>query len=321
MAFQDAAVAAQGQTRTILQVLRTRRDQHGEVAIDRDRARTMETTICCVLRSKNSEFLEAQRIESMPKVGNWWLGTRRLLTSGDDPTGELSAASDQFPDEYTPTVFMTGDGHGSPPFQWLDKGVWPDFFRDLIADDKICCHVEKYSDAPTRDSVPISLRPVFDNGKVFGWEPEFYKIIQKIMELYIDTAPKAWGEIPRQDAAEFIGWVMGVPKEIRFLADIRQDVEVFAEILARETSDKNKFLPNHMGASFQGIVKKYRDTAYLLRTEIHDIVGATIQRNINKYSDHIHLITCGDAHITENPLYRYIDPPIGCFGVADASKM
>jgi hypothetical protein len=46
-------------------------------------------------------------------------------------------------------------------------------------------------------------------------------------------------------------------------------------------------------------------------------MGANIQENINKLSGDIHLITCGNVHIIDNPLYNYIEPPIGTFGVVD----
>jgi hypothetical protein len=37
------------------------------------------------------------------------------------PTKELSTAAEQFPDEFTPMVYMSGDGHRKPPFQGRRK--------------------------------------------------------------------------------------------------------------------------------------------------------------------------------------------------------
>ena len=39
------------------------------------------------------------------KLQNWWVKPS-LLTSGIDPTKELSMAAEQFPDEFTPMVYI-----------------------------------------------------------------------------------------------------------------------------------------------------------------------------------------------------------------------
>jgi hypothetical protein len=64
------------------------------------------------------------------KVQNWWV-KKGILTSSTGPGPELSLASEQFPDEYDPMVFMTGDGHRHPPFEWSNRGARKGFFMAL----------------------------------------------------------------------------------------------------------------------------------------------------------------------------------------------
>ena len=72
---------------------------------------------------------------------------------------------------------------------------------------------------------------------------------------------------------------------------------------------------------FFDFLKHYQEAAMELRTGIHPVIGAGIQRKIEKYDDHVHLISVGDAHVKVNPLYRYIQPPVGTFGVADENSL
>jgi hypothetical protein len=211
----------------------------------------------------------------------WWV-KKNLLFSGLDPGDELGRVADHLGDDYTPMLFMTGDGHREPPFGWTTKGVWPEFFRELARMNNICCHVEKYSNAVTQDDVPISLRSVYNNGKVFGWEPDFYKEL-----LPLST-----------EASEL---------EVFYLKGTELKVD---PVPMSKLGDYGKYLGKFAGTR-----------AMELRTEIHDVVGATIQKNIDRYSDHLHLITCGDAHLTcKDPLYLHVKPPLGTFGVVDESQ-
>jgi hypothetical protein len=68
------------------------------------------------------------------------------------------------------------------------------------------------------------------------------------------------------------------------------------------------------------LLRQYYRDAMSLRTDINNMIGANIQAKIDDYPDHLHLITCGDAHITVNPLYAFITPPAGCFGVVDENQ-
>ena len=77
---------------------------------------------------------------------------------------------------------------------------------------------------------------------------------------------------------------------------------------------------NYMLVDFYNeVLQKYYDKVYTLRVDprVQSAIGDKIQKNINKYQDHVHLITCGSEHISKNPLYNYINAPVGCFGIAD----
>ena len=59
------------------------------------------------------------------KVRNWWILETGFLASESDPSPTLGKIADlNFPDEYSPSIFLTGDGHRSPPFQWVTKNDW-----------------------------------------------------------------------------------------------------------------------------------------------------------------------------------------------------
>ncbi|MEM9556785.1 MAG: hypothetical protein AAGC60_21170 [Acidobacteriota bacterium] len=271
----------------------------------------------------------------MPKVGDWWVATQGLLTSGNDPAPEIGPASDQFPDETDPMVFMTGDGHRHPPFAWTNRGVWQQsrLFHTAAHDDKLVCHVEKYQADVSAQAVPAHLREVYDNGKVFGWEPEFYRVVQEVMEELLVQIPKAClsaSEVRSLTSDMYrvhhLGYLRALGTEAMEHWDSARRLSMQVEktgpvgactrdapipaiaIVSRRPRNYNQFLRDYMRAAFA------------LRTQINNVIGANIQRNIDRYPDHIHLITCGDAHVTTNPLYRYVQPPVGTFGIADSSR-
>jgi hypothetical protein len=251
------------------------------------------------------------------KVQNWWV-KKGLLTSGADPAPELSVASDQFPDEYVPMVFMTGDGHRHPPFEWSNRGVWKGFFAKLVEDNKICCHVETFADDVKVDSVPKHLEAAFYNQKVFGWEPEFYKIIQRTIETAINLLLQmTQGESMALTDINALARDLGQVQQLGYLADESRMAQAFALKAARAKAAT--VTPDQMGG-YDVFLKEYKNVGMSLRTGINDVIGANIQRVIKRYPDHMHFITCGDAHIITNPLQRYIEPPIGTFGIADAGK-
>lgn len=258
------------------------------------------------------------------KVRNWWVKPK-LLTSGLDPAPELSLASVLFPDEYAPMLFMTGDGHRNPPFECTNRGVWAGFFDQVVAHNKVCCHVEVYADAVTAEAVPRHLQPVFTNRKVFGWEPECFKDIEIILECVNALRPLAHDD---QEVMP-ISWIRTL---VDHLDAFRRSPDAGShlqneKINARHYLDKalknvqvrnavNVVASSRMGG-FAVLLGICNTTAMQLRTVLNDAMGRNIQAVVDRYPDHMHLITCGDAHVTTNPLYAYIEPPLGVFGIAD----
>ncbi|MEA2559573.1 MAG: hypothetical protein QOH06_1077 [Acidobacteriota bacterium] len=246
---------------------------------------------------------------------NWYI-KKNILCSGLDPGPALGFIADVFGDEYTPMLFMTGDGHRQPPFSWTTRGVWPDFFRQMAAMNKVCCHVEKYSDDVTKDDIPITLRSVFNNGKAFGWEPDFYKELQQVMEICFKTMSSETVDL------DVMGKIANSLNRIAKTAPLRKEADIATEYYLKGLSLNKDPVPMEALPNYDVFLAKFAGTrAMALRTEVHAMVGATIQKNIDRYADHLHLITCGDAHITcIDPLYLHIKPPVGTFGVADESK-
>jgi hypothetical protein len=252
------------------------------------------------------------------KVQNWWVKPN-LLTSGIDPTKELSMAAEQFPDEFTPMVYMSGDGHRKPPFQWSTRGVWPGFFKQFIDMNKICCHVETFSDEVQATSVPKLFEPVFHNHKVFGWEPEVFKLTIKIIPLIWEMRSEiAQGEGLAKSKIDDIAKEMGRVRNLGYLlAEGTEATRQRDQFYAMKNIDP---IPTKALPLFSHFLSEYNRAAMQLRTVANDEIGSNIQRIIKQFPDHLHMITCGDAHILENPLYLYIQPPLGCFGVADEDQ-
>lgn len=249
---------------------------------------------------------------------NWWV-KKGLLASGLDPAPELSAAAEQFPDEYEPMVFMTGDGHRHPPFEWVNRGVWQGFFDKVVAANKMCCHVECFSDEVTAQAVPKSLEGVFLNNKVFGWEPDFYKIIMRTIKTAMALQLQVMQEedLPMVNIQSLANDLTQIDA-IGYLKSECVMANAFV-VKAQRTVKLGVVKPENM-LGYEPFLKEYKNTAMALRTGINNVIGANIQRVIKMYPDHMHLITCGDAHIITDPLQQYIQPPIGTFGIADASK-
>ncbi len=227
------------------------------------------------------------------KHGEWWVSPG-LLTTGNDPAPELQNAERQFPDEYVPMVFMTGDGHAIPGFQWTGRGVWRGFFDELVEDNKICCHVETFADTVTAQRVPVWFRTVYDNQKVFGWEPGFYKSIGEVLKTIQDVL----GELAMEHAIPL--------NDIRYISRNAMLARDLGQLRARGLEARQQFeklsslnvdpIPAKALPQFLQFIRDYRDDAMNLRTNIHHIVGPTIQQRIDEFPDHMHLITCGNAH-------------------------
>lgn len=251
------------------------------------------------------------------KVRNWWILETGFLASESDPSPILGKIADlNFPDEYSPSIFLTGDGHRSPPFQWVTKNDWPGFFRELVENDALCVHVEQYPEDVSIHSVPEVLQPLVAKGRVFGWEPDFYKIIQRVMETCLMMRPEDRVNIRDvQKLASDIGTI----SRIGYLMDRAQPAQVFKLKAAQLVDGDDKVLMSKLLGYPEFLLQTF-NAAMALRVAINPQIGANVQREVDRYPACIHLVTCGDAHLLKNPLYLYIEPPIGTFGLVDKAK-
>jgi hypothetical protein len=218
-------------------------------------------------------------------------------------------------------LFMTGDGHRNPPFVWTSRGLWGRFFRDVVQMNKVCCHVELFANQVTRDAVPDNLVQVFDNGKVFGWEPEIYQKIHTILEnspaLFLDDRLNYAQHRPQIQA--MVSNVSEVGDAGLLVDHSFTAVHIYSNLQVGTIEGRDDLVASNISA-LKILLRQYYRDAMSLRTDINNMIGANIQAKIDDYPDHLHLITCGDAHITVNPLYAFITPPAGCFGVVDENQ-
>ena len=88
------------------------------------------------------------------------------------------------------------------------------------------------------------------------------------------------------------------------------------DVVAKQRSAKAE-----TSTDYRSRLKTYYDAIMELRTSAHEFIAAPIRGVINDYPQCIHIITCGNAHITvDNPLYQYLH--IGdAIGVVDAARV
>ncbi len=174
------------------------------------------------------------------------------------------------------------------------------------------------ADAVKITAVPPALAKVFQNGKVFGWEPEVYKVIAEVLEALLEMIVSL-----KQGRPQRLSDIRSLTRDMYrvhhhgFLRPEGQLAMQFWDI-ARSTN-KDPVAGSQM-LGFLDFLVHYQEAAMDLRTGIHPVIAANIQRKIDQYRDHVHLISVGDAHVKVNPLYRYIKPPVGTFGVADQNS-
>ena len=240
------------------------------------------------------------------------------MTSGGDPTKVLARIADHFGDDYYPVAFMTGDGHGHPPFKWATMGDWKTFFEKIVAENMVCLHVEEFPADVRSDSVPALFKSVYTAGKVYGWEPAFYQLIREVMELLQPLLASALSDekLPSARLIQLLSRMIIVGKEghLKEQANLAEKYQKVLFEMDSETID-----PKYVDG-LTDFLSGYNRASFQLRTDINDEIGAIIQSNMNRHPDDFHLITCGDAHILHNPLYKYVHPKTGAFGVVDPTK-
>lgn len=246
-----------------------------------------------------------------------------------------------------PTVFMTGDGHRNPPFQWITRcESLKQHFQDLLDRDKLCVHVEEYEDQVNCNSVPPLLKPLHTRKRIFGWELEIYRSVElywdefathTLILLQLDPSHPSKKLITSLEKLHM--YVCRVQKrlhQIGFPAELAMS-EAHQEYLdyykdRYEASLPKRFYqtlprarPRMPKKEYSKFAKEYHETALKLRTSkgVHTAIGGKIRPALHRHSaGWTHLITCGKEHIDgcSNSLDRFLTLPGGENGVVDAES-
>jgi hypothetical protein len=228
-----------------------------------------------------------------------------------------------------PKVFMTGDGHRTPAFAWT--GACPgvtEFFTRALAANQLWAYVEVRPLAVTANLVPGFLAALYGQGRIIGWELSLFEELQPSMDKSLEVATL---EIERLDALgpvlrAFDTLISAVPEILR--TNRTMDVTTFnhvAEIMEGLTKYQRR--PTEFNAEdankLKNAAKNYFNACMGLRcsASYHQAVGNAIQQSILDARDSIHLITCGDSHLTcTDPLQQFIALPVlNPLGWVDAS--
>ncbi len=243
---------------------------------------------------------------------------------------DLAVASMFKGDTTIPRFFMTGDGHRSPPFAWtMACDTLKLHFQNLMLTDQLCAHVEQQQSDVRPGSVPGPLQLLYQQQRIFGWELDIYKDLLKVMELCLDVASRVSYEAPPKVLNDVVAvdkeiirvhallWKIGNPIALRNAAAQSLNYRQYYENVCKAKA------PRNLGTErlYSQFLMGYQNIAMGLRTTVNNYIGANIQRVINQFPNCTHLITCGDAHITYNPLAQYILLPQGAVGIVDASAM
>lgn len=228
----------------------------------------------------------------------------------------------------TTRVFLTGDGHRHPPFEWAVS--CPDLklhFQQLMGENKLCAHVEQYPDQVDDSSVPHLLQPLVVMKRVFGWELAFYRQLEEVMKLCMELASRL-----HEGPVAVLSDVVAMDGGILRIRDLSWEVGG-PQFLKDAVGTSWNFRQQYEGAAkkpptgaapemlYRTFLLGYYNNAMALRTGVNRYIGQNITRVLRQYSDSTHIITCGDAHITQDPLHMYIELPAGADGVIDASNM
>lgn len=248
-------------------------------------------------------------------------------------TGTLSGLTDATVDKTfgtgIPQFFMTGDGHRSPPFGWTMRcNRLKLHFLDLMANGRLCAHVELHQDQVKENSVPGELLPLFNQQKIFGWELAIYKDLQPLMEQSMTLAGDLAGRVPTEQVRSVVAFDRELVRVHALLHQVGNPPGLAAAMRQHEPyrtyyQGRANGQPQNLDTEQQYLqfLIQYHNTAMALRTGLNNYIGTNITRNINLHPNCTHIITCGDAHITRNNLTQYVLIPAAAQGVADAANM
>jgi hypothetical protein len=216
-----------------------------------------------------------------------------------------------------PQFFMSGDGHRNPPFEWATgSGMLKTHFLELMLSNRLCAHVEQQPEEVTYDSVHPFLTPVAVNQRVFGWELEIYKSLNPIMKQCLEMAGAL--AIDKHQAINLgqemlrVNAMMWKIRQSAAMTSLIDQANEFHEYYLRAENENES-----RDDEYRAFLLSYQNAAMQLRTDANLEIGANIQTKVDQLQGSTHLITCGDAHITENPLWHYIQLPPGTRGVVD----
>lgn len=230
-----------------------------------------------------------------------------------------------------PRFFMTGDGHQEPPFQWSGKcAVMKQYFETAMQNGQLCAHVERLQSDVAAGNVPAFLQPLYQQNRIFGWELPIFAPLARCGQLYYGIGPAlANNQIDRallQTFSEFSHFAqlahqlvasVGSPAELTDVLPLLNGLaEYIVAVIAKQQPAKAE-----TSGEYRTRLKTYYDAIMELRTTAHRFIATPIQSVINEYPQCIHIITCGNAHITvNNPLHQYLH--IGdAIGVVDAARV
>jgi hypothetical protein len=216
-----------------------------------------------------------------------------------------------------PKVFMTGDGHSTPAFAWTNACPRvTNFFAEALAANRLHAYVEvRPADVAAR-LVPGFLAGLHAQGRIIGWELALFEQLLPSMEMSLNMMAlevdfknlNAVGKV----LTDFYQLMSNVP-EILGMSKVMDVatfgyVNVILECLDKYMKDRTNFTAE-VANKLTETAKKYYNACMGLRccAAYHQAVGAAIQRNMLQTGDSIHLITCGDAHLTcADPLQNFI---------------
>eukprot|EP01084_Bolivina_argentea_P087932 158753_1 len=280
--------------------------------------------------------------------GRWDILQPGTLKQLKDHTVETIKVGGHFPQ-----FFLSGDGHRHPPFKWVTSCPRLKLhFQELMGKDQLCAHVEMHQDQVTERAIPGILIPLIHQHKIFGWELDIYRDLGSAMEhameilgqfaanfqereFSIKKMNKQALEVAIYNFKDLVYSIVVLDKDILrvdgFLSHKISNPEKLRKMSKdswefRDYFGKLKFTDlgiegrnKNIENAYVKFLKYFYRTAMELRTDVgvQKLIGANIQKSIDKHANNTHIITVGNAHIEINPVQHYIN--IGnAFGVIDA---
>ena len=199
----------------------------------------------------------------------------------------------------------------------------------------LCAHVEEYAEQVKDTSVPSWLAVLYDQRRIFGWELAIYRDLGPVMEKCTELMPVvgSGGDLSASD----IRAIVALDKEMARVQGLLSQIgnpSAFQNVVSQSAGFRKYFEgigkksyvlvgkpnPRQPGIEKQYVafLLSYHTAAMSLRISgANRYIGNNIQQVIDQYPDCTHIITCGDAHITTDPLTQYITLPTGAEGVVD----